>query len=115
MPTTSPMTRWERFSFPSEAIRSTVLLYLHSIATGDAATRGGFTLRDGTISMPTASGSLISGGNSPDDAFITSRKFHVARLNVNSPVNSALVWEFFFGALENISQGGWPEIILKKL
>src|SRR5271166_2461016 len=106
MPTTSPITIEERFGRPSEPISSTVLKYLHSIATGECATRGGLTARDGTISMPTASGSLTPCGNSAELAFITSRRSHVARLNTNSPVASALICECLRGALEKIAHGG---------
>ena len=49
------------------------MLYLHSSATGESATRGGLTLRHGAMSMPTRSGSLTSAPNSADEAFITSR------------------------------------------
>src|SRR5262249_60068448 len=106
IPTTSPITIDDRLARPSDPTSSTVLKYLHSIATGERATRGGLTARDGTISMPTASGSLTPCGNSAELAFITSRRSQVARLNTNSPVASALICECLRGALEKIGQGG---------
>src|SRR4051812_15956089 len=106
MPTTSPITIDARLRLPSELISSIVLKYLHSSATGERRTRGGFTARDGVISRPTASGSLTPSGNSAELAFICSRRSQVARLNTNSPVASALIWECLRGALEKIAHGG---------
>ena len=106
MPTTSPITSEDRFVLPSEPTSSTVFMYLHSKCTGERATRGGLTCRDGSISSPSFSGSLSAGSNSADEAFITSRNSHVAMLYTNSPVSSALVCESFLGPDEKTTTGG---------
>src|SRR5262249_51725309 len=82
---------------------------------GERATRGTFTLTHAAIAMPTRSGSLMAAANSADDAFITSRSSYVAMLTTNSPVSSALVCESLRGWLENRTNGGLAETVLKKL
>src|SRR3990170_4406275 len=114
-PTTSPTTIEDGLSRPSEWVIRMVVLYLHSRTTGESATRGGLTLTDGAISIPTRSGSLMPGANSADDAFMTSRSRYVAMLATNSPVSSALICECLRGWLENRTRGGWADTVLKKL
>src|SRR5262245_45590522 len=114
-PTTSPTTIPDGFTRPSEWVILMVVLYLHSRTTGESFTRGGLTLVQDTISMPTRSGSLMPGPNSADDAFITSRSSQVARLATNSPVSSALICECLRGWLENSTSGGCADTVLKKL
>src|ERR1019366_2591877 len=100
---------------PSAPGKSTVLTYLHSNATGDCLTRGGFTATDGAISRRASSGSLTSGPTSADVIFISSRKSQVARLWTNSPLSSALACECLRPALANITNGGRLATALKKL
>ena len=76
---------------PSSGSRATVRSHLHSSATGDSATRGGFTIRQGAGVSPAKSSSLCPRGSGAEVAFIASRKSQVARLQTNSPVSSAKV------------------------
>src|SRR5262245_439651 len=101
---------------PVDPTTELVWMYLHSSAIGDCATRGGLTLRDGTMAMPAASGSLIVSSSVALVSFISVRRSKVARLNTNSPAVSALCWLCLRPLLENITNGFlWPATRLKKL
>ena len=62
----------------------------HSNCTGEPRTRRGFTPREGSQGMPTASNSSTSGGRSRELATTHSRSSKVAMFQTNSPVSTML-------------------------
>src|SRR4029078_2899921 len=90
----------------------TVWSHLHSSAHGEAATRGGFTSRDGAASSPVAFISHSPRGSGAEVPFIWSRRSKVARLQTNSLVSSAKATESLAPSLEIITIGGLPVMAL---
>tara|TARA_B100001167_G_C16471980_1_gene168309 strand:+ start:70 stop:456 length:387 start_codon:yes stop_codon:yes gene_type:complete len=87
---------------------------------GQSQTRGGFTSVDFPIPRPAAFISSISGEKGALVWFISPRKFQVAKLQTNSPVDSQFVTVSFtpWGwrpLLANITIGGSLATPLKKL
>src|SRR5271165_634212 len=91
----------------------TVRSHLHSIAQGDAFTRGGLTSTDGADSRPVSFISSMPRGKGAELAFISPRRSQVARLQTNSPVSLTKVSESFFPSEENITIGGSLDTPLK--
>ena len=106
---------WWPALLPSTSNSSARCTTLHSSAHGEAATRGGATIRDGAVSRPACSNSDAPRGSVAEVAFICSRSSHVGRFHTNSPASPANAAESFIPPLENISIGGRSPTALKKL
>src|SRR5262249_18641011 len=97
--TTRPKTTVE---FPSPIVLCTT----HSNATGDPATRGGFTRKLASCSTPTASNSLIPCGKFVAVALTCSNSPSGARFTTNSPVSSTFRSESLRPTEVNCTTGG---------
>src|SRR3954470_17813258 len=98
----------------------TICRTLHSIATGDSTSRGGFTLTDGVVCSPTYSTSLWPRGSSADDWLTWTASEAVAVWITNSPVASTLSKVSFLDPSrrlvgEKTTTGGLAPKALKKL
>src|ERR1700687_3300877 len=113
MPTTCPMTTCRSSGLPAISLSGTICTTLHSIAQGEAATRGGFTSFEGAAFSPATSISLTPCGSVADVWFICSRKSQVASEQTNSIVSVMLATESLKPSLENITIGGREETPLK--
>ncbi len=89
-----------------ESPSSFVLCTVHSMDTGDAATRGGRTVTLGSITMPRAATSLWSGANRAALLFTCSSRCAGLRLTTNSPVSRTLRSVSFLPTDENWTIGG---------
>ena len=79
---------------------------MHSMATGDSATRGTPTTSLGSSRTPHTSASLVAGGKSVAVALICSNSASGVRLTVNSRVASTLRSESFRPTEVNWTTGG---------
>ena len=73
------------------------------------------TSREGAISRPAWSNSLVPRCSDAEVVFIASRRSQVGMFHTNSRVCSAKLAESFMPSLENAIIGGAPETALKKL
>src|SRR5476649_1648914 len=103
MPTTCPMTTCRSSGLPARSLSGTICTTLHSIAQGEAATRGGFTSFEGAAFSPATSISLTPRGSIAEVIFICSRKSQVASEQTNSLVSVMLATESLKPSLENIT------------
>jgi hypothetical protein len=76
---------------------------LHSSWTGDAATRGGLTSREGTISSPASAASSTSAPTGCAVTLTAWRRSYVAMLQTNSPVSRALLALCLLRLAENMT------------
>jgi hypothetical protein len=89
-----------------ESPSSLVLCTVHSMATGDAATRGGRTVVLGSMAMSSAAASLCSGSNRAAELLTSCSRGAGARLMTNSPVARTLRKVSFLPTEENCTIGG---------
>ncbi len=74
---------------PSMGI-STIFASRHSMCTGDSATRGAFTIREGALVSPATLNSSMPWGAAVEESLILCISSSVHRLNTNSPVSRTL-------------------------
>src|SRR6516225_1885656 len=96
------------------SLSRTVCNHLHSIAQGDALTRGGFTSTDGAGSRPASLISSMPLGYGIEVVLTWFLSSKVAILQTNSLVSSMKTSESFLPSELNITIGGSLDTLLKK-
>src|SRR5215470_20117514 len=97
---------------------STTCSSVHSMLTGDSATRGARTRSLGTGVRPDIANSSTFAGNSAEQTFICSTISSLTMLTTNSLVSRTLASVSFIGSRhtgQNSTTGGSPHTALKKL
>jgi hypothetical protein len=105
IPTTCPITTLARLSSAGRG-SSTTCSSLHSIAIGEAFTRGGLTLTDAAASSPACAISSTLAGECAAVMIICSRSAKVHMLNTNSPVASTLLSESLCSRVPGLNEFG---------